>query len=422
MHLQSIVTLLSAALLLSLPGCRPCDRIEDAFNERLRDELAVVGAGISVDTGVTDHLRLTLSGPAFEYAAAPLGEVEVFRPAARQTSIRVPGAGTVLVEGELVARLLGVRAVAADDGRAIEMTLDSVVSFGIDALDRRSSFVATTARTTVRAPLAFLPQDGSAVLAIDMTDVIVTELGLEAVELPGELPTDLANELTAALVDEVLADAPELLSVLRFPRLELGWSTLDVAPSSLWVDGTTGAISLGVVTPLRPVGPMAAETTPVSAGFSVDLHPDLWRSSMMHLQAVGRMPRRFDGDGQPAITGEVGVAVDSAIALENRIEVRTTSWCFGETRCRVETWVSDGRFGPLDGRVSVALAGRGDDPEAWTTAMLAAARETAAALFNPAPLQLEAGSELGLAIEGARATPNSTRLTGSVEVRAAEVL
>ena len=405
-----------------MPACRPCDRIEDGFNERLRNELALVGAGTTVDTGVTDHLRLTLSGPAFEYAAAPLGEIEVFRPAARQTSIRLPGAGTVMVEAELVARLLGVRAVGADDGRAIEMTLDCVVSFGIDALDRRSTFVATTARTTVRAPLAFLPIDGAAVLAIDMSDVVVTELGLEAVELPGELPPELANELTAALVVEVLSEAPELLSILRLPRLDLGWSTLDVAPSSLSVDPVSGAVSLGVVTPLRPTGPLAASSDAVSVGFALDLHPDLWRSAMTHLQAVGRMPRRFNEAGQPAITGEVGVAVDLAIALRDRMELRTTSWCFGETRCRVEHRVSDGRFGPTDGRVQVSFVGRGDHSDPWVTAMLAAARETAAALLNPAPLRLEAATELGLFIEGASASPRATRLTGTVEVRAAEVL
>jgi hypothetical protein len=134
------------------------------------------------------------------------------------------------------------------------------------------------------------------------------------------------------------------------------------------------------------------------------------------------MPRRFDQDGQPAITGEVGIAVDLAIALRDRMELRTTSWCFGESRCRVETRVSDGRFAPIGGRIAVSFAGRDDDPEPWDNAMLAAARETAAALLNPAPIRLEAASELELLIETARATPSGTRLTGSVEVRAAEAL
>jgi hypothetical protein len=110
------ISVFVCAFLASAWSCRPCDRIEDGFNERLRDELAIVGAGTTVDTGITDHIRLPLSGPAFEYAAAPLGEVEVFRPAARQMSVRVPGAGLLSVEGELVARLLSVQAVAADDG------------------------------------------------------------------------------------------------------------------------------------------------------------------------------------------------------------------------------------------------------------------------------------------------------------------
>lgn len=415
----SILVLLTSLVLAS--SCRPCDRVENAFNERMREELAAVGAGSVVDTGVTDHVRITFSGAAFEFAAAPLGQVEIFRTAAQQTTVPRIGGADLAVEGEIVSRLISLRATHASDGRPIEITLDSVISFELDALDRRSSSVATTARTVVRAPLSFLPIDGSAVLAVDMADTVVADLGLEAAELPPELSLELTTGLTAALIDEVLADAPDLLSVLEIPRLDLGWSVLNVAPSSLTIDGDSGAVTLGVVTPLRPRGAMPPSSVPISVGFAVDVHPDLWRAALTHLQAVGRMPRRFDDDGQPSITGEIGVAVDRAVASGDRMELRTTSWCFGETRCRVERHAADGGFGPNDGRVNVSLAGRETEPTAWETSLLTAARETASALLNPAPIRLEASSELRLVVDESTATSERTRLTGSVELREAQV-
>lgn len=415
------LTVLTLVLMASAPACRPCDRVENEFNERMRDELAMVGAGTVVDTGVADHIRFTFSGPAFEFAAAPLGRVEVFRPAARQTTVPRIGATDLTLEGDIVTRLINIRATSASDGRVIEITLDSVLAFELDAIDMRSSSFATTARTVVRAPLSFLPIDGGAVLAIDMSDAVVSDLGLEAAELSGELPMDLTFELTTALLDDVLSNAPELLSVLEIPRLELGWSSLEVAPSSLVIHGESGAVTVGIVTPLRPTGAMSLAPAPIPLGFAVDVHPDLWRSALAHLQAVGRMPRRFHEDGEPSITGEVGVAVDRASASGDRIELRTTSWCFGNSGCRVERHVADGRFGPSDGRVSVSLAGTASAPADWETAMLAAARETASALLNPAPIRLEAASELRLVVDEATATGARTRLTGSVELREAQV-
>ncbi len=405
-----------------MAACRPCARVENEYSNRLRDELALVGSGLTVDTGLTDHVRLTLTDSSFQYAAASLGEVEVFRPAARQVTVRVPGARTVVVEGELVARLMSVQAVAAEDGRAIRMTIDSVLSYEIDGLERRSAFVTTTARSVIDAPLAFLPVDGAAVLAIDMSDARLSEMDLAGVELESEIPVDLAETLATALTEEVIENAPELLPVLTFPRIALAWSTLEVAPSSLFVDPESGAITMGIVTPLRPRGRMAASEAPTDDGFSLDLHPDLWESAMMHLQAVGRMPRRYDENGDPTLTGSVGVAVDWAITSRTRMELRTTSWCFGVSRCRVETHTADGRFGALNGRVTVSFAGRDQSPENWEPSLLAAARDTAAALLNPTPLRLEAGLQLNLLVEQALAGPGGIRLVGTVEAAPAEVL
>ncbi|MFT6398755.1 MAG: hypothetical protein ACJAYU_003517 [Bradymonadia bacterium] len=405
-----------------LPACRPCARVENEYSNRLRDELAMVGSGLTVDTGLTDHVRVTLTDSAFQYAAASLGEVEVFRPAARQITVRIPGSRTIVVEGELVARLISVQAVAADDGRVILMTVDSIVSYEIDGLERRSSFIATTARTTIRAPLAFLPVDGTALLAVDMADAQLAELGLEGVELESAIPADLAESLATSLMEEVIENAPEFLPVLTFPRIDLAWSTLEVAPSSLLVDSETGAITMGLVTPLRPRGRMAASAPPSEDGFVMDLHPDLWQSAMTHLQAVGRMPRRFNEEGDPTITGTIGVGVDWAIASRNRMELKSTSWCFGVTRCRVESHVADGRFGAVNGQVTVSFAGRAETPESWEPSMLAAARDTAASLLNPTPLRLEAGSQLNLQVERASASPSGIRLEGTVDSRPAEVL
>lgn len=405
---------------MTVGGCRPCAQIEDRWQTALREELRDVGAAGRVDSGVTDHLRLVLSQDAFRYATAPLAEVEVFRAVARQIAVPGPTGGRVVLDGELLLRLGDVTLAAPDaDGRAVVLELQSVVSMELDTGRDRATYTTTTGTVLLRAPLRFTADGRTAVLQIDLQDAVVASLGFDSAELPSGFDGfgEPAAALVSALVAEALDGAAPTLTALRIPALALGWSELPVAPSALTIAPDGSTVSLGVVTTLRPTGrlPTAAPPTDI-AGFVYQVHPDLWRAALVHLHAVGRMPRRFDEGGEPTLEGAHAVAISRAAWTDDQAALSVRAYCLvGD--CRVRSHRSAGPIALASESVEVGLPPGADEVAAYVPPVFAAARETARALLNPAPLPLEASRTLSLPIDAVRVDGvNGATLSGSVQL------
>ncbi len=425
---RACVAVLGCAVLVLLAGCRPCASVADGWEAALRDELAVVGAGTQVDTGVGDHARLTLSSEAFRYAAAPLSEVEVFRPTNEQVAFAFGGRRAVL-DGELLLRLTAVSLVPGDPEDPVErvvlLELQSVVVVVLDAYDRRATYTTTGSGVAIRAPLVFVDDEGAPTLSIDLENAVIDSVEFDAAGLPegfASMPDVIASDLARTLVENALEAAPDRLSVFRFAPIQLGWAELTLAPSSLNVAADAGSVSLGVVTNLRPEGvlpdlrPRDATDFGDQPLFEYVVNPGLWRASLLHLHVIGRLPRRFNATGDADIDGAYGVVVREASLLTESVHLQLTGFCTSGN-CSIKDYASSGPLMVTGDGVAVGLVPAGGSSGSvapFVPATLAAGRDTARALLNPAPLGLQAARQLALEISSLETSPTAVRLRGSV--------
>lgn len=413
---NALVAALGVIATICAASCRPCAVVEEAWEERLNAEFAEVGTGETADSGVTDHLRLVLSAGALEYIVAPLAESEVFRPVATSTTFRANAASEVVVEGEMSARVIAVDVVAADElGRNVELTLDAIVSVEVDAIDRRPAYTTSAAQILVRAPLAFVAGEQGPALVVDLDGAVVADVAVDGTAMPegyADVPTATVAGITTDMAERLVAAVDEPVRLLEWERLNLGWSELQLTASSIRVDTATGVIVLGAVTNLRPVGALAHSPPPAEYGFAVDLHPDLWRAAMVHMQAVGRMPRRFDDTGQPDVDGRYAVAVDAARLRHDGAAASMTLFCL-RGRCDASSALATGEVSAGTAGLEVRLTPAGSTSEvvlAWT----AAARDTLAALLQPPSLELAGDVPFDLLVGEVLPRDAGVRVRGNV--------
>ncbi len=415
-HSSRTLASLACAILLLQAGCTRCGRFRDAYAEVLRQETASIGTGRVVDTGVSDHDRLTLSADAFGRAAGLLGEVEILRPATLQRVVDAGGARTG-VSAELGARVIGVELLGGADGRAVGLVLETVISLRLDAPRTRTDFTTTTHRTMVGGQLRFVDVDELPTLLIDLTDAEILDLGLDLHNVP-EAVAPHAEEVLRALLAEALREADARVTVITWDRYDLGITELALAASSLTVDAERGSVALGVVTNLRPrgLGP-AGELPAPDDGYRFDMHADLPRAAAVQLAALGRIPRRFDLSGEPSLSGSDALTIESLEVHPDQVRLSLSEWTIDGGRCggralrgAAEVAVSGGQVrvtaGPLataDGEV--VTAGRYGVFADHVAAVLSA-------LFGPSPPALRAGMELRMHVESLTVDARAVTIVG----------
>lgn len=410
---------LGVALALLAAACRPCARVDDAWNQRILLELAEVGPGDTPDTGVTDHARLSLSAGALAYVVAPLSHIEVFRPVARATTYQPNAVTDIVVEGEMTARVVDLRLREPDGaGRDAVLVLDAIVAIQFDAIDRRPAYATTNATIAVSGPLAFIDGERGPTLVVDLAFGAVDEVMFSAGDAPSgfdEVPPEVVTGLAAQMSEALLATAEGRVELMTWPPIDLGWSQLDLVPSSLEVRPEDGTVRLGAVTRLRPFGRLADSPPPPDGGFAIDLHPDLWRSALVHLQAVGRMPRRFDDAGAADVEGRWGTAVDAADLDPGGATVEVVTYCFrGRCRALSDTAAGEASLGTSGATIEFATDTLDAAP---SRAVIDAAADTLTALLRPLPLELAGGVALDLPVEALMPRRGGVRIAGPVATR-----
>lgn len=420
---HTILALLALAASLGA-ACRPCAALEEDWERRIAREFSEVGTGATPDSGITDHLRLVLSREALSAAVAPLANVDLFETVVRSAVHRPGGAAEVVIEGEMSARVADIALVEPDpQGRDALVTLTAVVAIELDALDRRPAMASSVATITVRAPLRFVLVERRPAIVVDLGVAAVERLDFEAGSMPpgfADVPPAVVAEVAGRMAESLLRTARGPVTALAWPAIDSPWSEIPLVPSSFAVDRVAGTLTLGVVTSLRPAGRLAPSPPPPDGGYALDVHPDLWRAAAVQLQAVGRMPRRFDADGRSSVDGGFRAAIDRAVIDQTGVSCELTVWCFAESCQRVEVR-SDGVLAAEDGEIAVALAAEPNrsaaEVSAASDALFGLAAQLLESLLSPAPLALGDGAELELEVEGVMPRRGGIRVHGPVRTR-----
>jgi hypothetical protein len=427
---KATCAVLLAALALG-GACRPCAKVASQWEDRITLELSEVGAGNVPDTGVTDHIRVTLRREMLDLLGASLAESEVFRPSARAVAVEGTGGGSIVAEGEMTGRISAVSISLGEEGR-VEATIrvDGVVALHFDAAERRARFVTTQSVAQLRVPLAFRSSEGTPVLALEPTRASITEVTVDGpVSIEGfeDLPVGLIDKLVYQLVRGLVSGASEEIALARWlpPRsdaLQVSWapSSLAAAPDGSWV-------TLGVVSELRPVGGPRVACDQASgegcrngevagdagarsrASLVVNVHPDLWRAALVHAQATGRVPRRFTESGEADVEGGTAVAVDAAVLQGNDVSVAFEVYCM-LGRCARSSAKLTGQVHIVDGDALASLdRARGGG---ISIAVATFAERALGALLDAATLVLVDGSALEFDVADVDAGPDGLILTG----------
>lgn len=411
-----------------LAACGPCGRVETQWEAALGAERAQVGTANLPDTGLADHLQLRLSAAAFDALVAAVPAADVFDPVAGQATLRGQTARDAVIVGvELTPRLGGVTPVAGDTPTLV-LALDATATVAYDAIDRRGTSLSMVAHATVTAALRFVDDGAGVALLLDPAAAELHAVQIDPFEPPsGFEDTDPA--VARGLIEELLAEAvgatQDPIALLHWSPPVVGTSTLRLVPSRLEVDASTGAVTLGVVTTLRPVGAGPESTTappadPTNAEFSMAVHADLWRAALVQAATTGRIPRRFDANGVAAIDGPIAIGFTAATVDDDQLRLRVRSFCLGLERCRVEVWRPQGELTVASGRVEVVLAAfaaeEADRQErgAFMPALRDVAASTLASLLAPPTLEAFDRQPLAAAVDAVVVSGTDVVVAGTI--------
>ena len=246
----------SLLLLLAL-GCGPCVGIRADYDAHLREGLATVALGDRIALTSREHARLVFGAEAFGAASA-----SVLRERSSQgvsNVVMIPAApdtrgGAVTVDFELRLERVSTLSLldpGSEDDVGVQASLQAHARFEIPGQRSRWSW---TSSFLLRAPLVI--DDDPRQVAIAVGDAELVELEPNFPWDASAMPASVAHALERALndvVDAWLARMSDtMVPVARVAALDLPRITIPVQVLSVRVDEVSGAVSLSLVSALRP--------------------------------------------------------------------------------------------------------------------------------------------------------------------------
>lgn len=359
---RRVAPLLVASLAALVGACSTCGRVYDAWTDALRVEVAHVGLGELADTGLDDHVRWIFGPEVVSLLAEPLDETAVLSPASDAVTLDDGRSDAARVD--LAVRVVVRRVGAVDDaelGPALRVSLE------LDTVG--SSLRVRTARGDVTwgvegavelvVPLVVSGRDDGVDVLLAMNDARVESASLDTAWLEALDDAPSADVLATAvalyddLVRDMLDDAPSTIELLTVPALVVEGVALRGVPSRFGVTDS-GALVVGLVTPLRPSGDVASSPSLVhGAPFAVELHPGLPLAALRADLVDGTVPRLRDDVGQPSVDGRFGVTVDALSLRGSGVTWSFRWWCLTGERCYRADMVGQGSVRLGDGRLTV---------------------------------------------------------------------